>query len=993
MKGLARRLGFARSRPASAGVGSLAALLALALAVDIAHASTVPELLALRQFTERDGLSQTSVMALAQDATGFVYAGSRHGLARWDGERWREIGLPGQRRGAVVGALHGAADGALWIGNQAGQVWRLTPDGAVVTLESPAERGVCAFAPAADGSMWMAAIDGLFRCDGQRCRRSDLLEGRGARTLVIDPVAPSRLWVGTDGAGLVEVEDLPEGARLTGFALTKADGLPNSVVLSVARFGSGLWIGTGRGLVMWDGQTVHPLTPDGPGAMVFALQPTIDRDGSQVLAASLRPGGLALVSSPGSWRVLGVRQGLASNAVHSLLLERSRGHLWLGAMNAGVLRVEAHGIATVDERAGLPDRTITGVGEGSNGRLWVGTAGGAVEWRDGTFAPLFSAQARDLLVLDAVDAPDGSRWIGHARGLQQWRGDLLQRNLTIDNAPLPAVSVDRLVLRRLGREYELYASSSHGTSVVDADGEVRRLVDVPPGVRAEELQALAASPDVARGDAEIVWFGSSAGILRLDHSGWELLARDCIDRTVQALLVDGDALWLGSAAGLRRWDPTRGCVAWPVADAVGPIAALVARSSEIVALGSRGAVAITPSLGPDGEPRARWGPDAGWPNPEVTDAAVDASGRIVAATAAGLAVFDPEPSFRPVAGPAPLVLDRAVYGAARRMLRDGARIPWRDSTVALEYRLLSFEREHAIRYRTRLSGASTITRGWTSAPRAELERLPPGPYRVVVEAMDADGVASEPLALSFSVSPPWWQWWWVRTLMGLVALGGALLWARSRAAAAEQRAEALEHEVAARTRELAEANARLEQAAITDPLTGLKNRRYFGLVAKAESGRALRHKDQARLLVVILDLDHFKSINDRFGHDVGDAALVAVARTLERMARASDAVLRWGGEEFLLLLGEVQLDAVPGLLQRLLTEIGATTIDTGAGPLHLAASLGACCFPSGDGDAEQLLAAITRADRALYQAKANGRNRAVWVLSGDGESMEVVAGA
>lgn len=990
MTGLVGRLGLTPLRRASSGVGGLAVSLVLAPTMSIA--STTPEWLALRQFTERDGLSQTSVMALAQDATGFVYAGSRHGLARWDGDRWREIELPGQQRGAVVGALHSAASGDLWIGNQAGQVWRLEPDGAVVAVESPAVRGVCAFAPAADGSMWMAAIDGLFRCDLEQCRPSDLLEGRGARTLMVDPLEPARLWVGTDGAGLVEVEDLPTGARRTNFALTKADGLPNSVVLSLARFGGELWIGTGRGLAMWDGQAVQRLAPDGPGAMVFALQPMVDADGSEVLAASLRPGGLALVSSPSSWRVLGVRQGLASNAVHALLVERSRGHLWLGAMNAGVLRLEAHGIATVDERAGLPDRTITGVGVGANGSLWVGTAGGAVEWRQGGFVPLVPSGSSELLVLDVADTPDGSRWIGHSRGLQQWREARLLRNLNIDNAALPAVSVDRLVLRRLGRGFELYASSSHGSSVIDSDGAVRRVVDLPHGVRAEELQALAASPDPGVPGADAVWFGSSAGILRLDHRGWEIVARDCVASRVQALLVDRDALWLGSPAGLHRWEPSAGCAAWPVADPVGPIAALVARGIEIVALGSRGAVAITPSLGPQGAPRARWGPDAGWPNPEVTGAVTDVSGRLLAATAAGLAVFDPAPSWRPAAGPAPLVFERAVYGAARHMLRDGAQLPWRDSTVELEFRLLSFEREHAIRYRTELSGPSTITRGWTSAPRAEFARLPPGHYRVLVDALDAAGTASDPLTLSFVVSPPWWQWWWARALMGLAALGGALLWARSRAAAAERRAEALEHEVAARTRELAEANTRLEQAAITDPLTGLKNRRYFGLVAKAEAERALRHRERTRLLVVVLDLDHFKSINDRFGHDVGDAALVAVARTLERMARASDAVLRWGGEEFLLLLGEVQLDAVPGLLRRLLTEIAETSVETSSGSLRLAASLGACCFPLGDGDAEQLSAVITSADRALYQAKARGRNRAVWVVSADGNSKEVVAG-
>ena len=155
-----------------------------------------------------------------------------------------------------------------------------------------------------------------------------------------------------------------------------------------------------------------------------------------------------------------------------------------------------------------------------------------------------------------------------------------------------------------------------------------------------------------------------------------------------------------------------------------------------------------------------------------------------------------------------------------------------------------------------------------------------------------------------------------------------------------------------------------------DPLTGLLNRRGLMRAAEREIARARRHRHP--LALVLLDLDHFKEINDRFGHAVGDEALREFARRLKRAARASDLLARYGGEEFAILLPETDLAQAERAAERLLAEVRAEPFATSAGELVITASAGVAVFPHHGKDWNALFRA---ADQALYLAKRGGRNR------------------
>ena len=154
-----------------------------------------------------------------------------------------------------------------------------------------------------------------------------------------------------------------------------------------------------------------------------------------------------------------------------------------------------------------------------------------------------------------------------------------------------------------------------------------------------------------------------------------------------------------------------------------------------------------------------------------------------------------------------------------------------------------------------------------------------------------------------------------------------------------------------------------------DPLTDLHNRRGFMDRARAAWSTAAR--SQRSLSLILLDLDHFKQINDVHGHDVGDQALVTCARLLASAGRAGDVLARWGGEEFILLLPDTDLDQACALAERLRLALGDCSIDTPKGPMHVTASFGVAQRE----EFVQLEGLIRSADQALYQAKRAGRNR------------------
>lgn len=172
--------------------------------------------------------------------------------------------------------------------------------------------------------------------------------------------------------------------------------------------------------------------------------------------------------------------------------------------------------------------------------------------------------------------------------------------------------------------------------------------------------------------------------------------------------------------------------------------------------------------------------------------------------------------------------------------------------------------------------------------------------------------------------------------------------------------------------ELRLANRELAVLAQTDPLTGSLNRRTFFSLSEREIGR--RRRTGCDIAVLVLDIDHFKKINDTYGHSAGDRVLAQFADQIGQTIRVQDVFARLGGEEFGLILPDASLNQAIETGERLRRIVEQTPIHTDAGPIKITVSMGAAMVKPGEASVES---ALQRADQALYRAKHCGRNRVV----------------
>lgn len=189
----------------------------------------------------------------------------------------------------------------------------------------------------------------------------------------------------------------------------------------------------------------------------------------------------------------------------------------------------------------------------------------------------------------------------------------------------------------------------------------------------------------------------------------------------------------------------------------------------------------------------------------------------------------------------------------------------------------------------------------------------------------------------------------------------------------EQMAE-MQRELARSNRNLKSSEARFRSLSITDPLTGLANRRHLEELLNGEIERMERYGDT--FSIILADIDHFKLVNDSYGHDIGDVVLCTFAGLLQGLVRDCDLAARLGGEEFVVLLPQTKLDAATASAERL--RVATRQMRATGFPENISASFGVTNYRLGD----TIHTMLKRVDQALYAAKSGGRDRVVTLDDG-----------
>lgn len=955
-------------------VAALLALPSRAAALDPAKAIT--------QFMHsvwqtRDGLPQNTISAIAQTPDGHLWLGTREGLARFDGLRFKIFNTestPEIGHNQIL-SLFTDKDGALWIGTWGGGLTRLEA-GRFTRFTAadglPSEL-VSAIFQDAQGRLWVGTDGGgLTRLDGDRFTPIPSRDALGKHVRAIAEDATG-LWIGSD-AGLAR---LAHGGSLESFG--PQQGLAHRSVRTLLRTRGGvLWIGTEHGLNWMDGRTLWSF-PDGrPLAhdMILALRE--DRHGGVWVGTDAQ--GLRRVHD-GVVASFTSQDGLSNNSVYSLFEDREE-NLWIGTNLGGLNRLRDARITPFTQREGLSSNYTRSVFEDAEGSLWIGTEGGGINrLRDGRITTFTTKQGlSNDTVLSIAQDPSGALWIGTDSGLTRFQNDRMQSMTR--NTPMANESVLALAI---GADGSIWMGTYAAGLVQYRDGAFTAF-NTSNGFPHNTVNVIHEARDGT------LWIGTRGGGLSRYRDGQftTFTTRDGLtDNLVFALHEDAaGAIWIGTyGGGLNRLKDGRftsvrraqglydDVIHRIVDDGAGQFwmstnrGIFRVRNAELDAVADGTAAAAT---------SVAYGSRDGMRNAECNGGgsagAMTRDGRIWFPTIEGVVSLDPKQLGTSAPPPPVAIADVLVDGRAVDP-RPPLTLPASAQTLALDFTAMSLVAPESIRFRYRLEG---LEDEWVEADgrrTAYYSKLPPGRYQFRVIASSRDGVWGDAGAtLALAVAPNWYETAWFRGgVVLMLALIGPLLY-RARVAHLIAQKASLERIVAERTAELAEANARLVRLADEDGLTGLLNRRAFDAALDAECRRAARAN--APLALLLIDIDAFKAYNDHFGHQAGDVCLRAVSDAVRHAhRRAGELVARYGGEELSVILPGVSPPAAAEMAEQVRRSVENLALPHPASPAAriVTISVGvASCRGDVSCSHEALVAA---ADRALYRAKQDGRNR------------------
>jgi diguanylate cyclase (GGDEF)-like protein len=330
---------------------------------------------------------------------------------------------------------------------------------------------------------------------------------------------------------------------------------------------------------------------------------------------------------------------------------------------------------------------------------------------------------------------------------------------------------------------------------------------------------------------------------------------------------------------------------------------------------------------------------------------------------------------------------------------EGIEIGYNEDTVSFEFAALDFTSPADNQYMYKLEGFDKEWIELGNRRRITYTDLADGQYLLRVRAANSDGVWNNAgMSLPVRVIPAPWDTWWA--YLGYVAMFAqliVLLWLghKRKIQREEEYSARLELEVKKRTAELAERNndlkqlnVTLQESSLSDPLTGLRNRRFvFDEVSRDldvirrkydDEQSGLDPRDAADLVFMMIDLDNFKPINDTYGHAAGDQMLLDVRDVLLSTCRRSDHVIRWGGDEFVVIAKQANPGETEALAERIRTRIAEHNFMLGDGQMvRITCSIGFAAFPifRAQADSATLEQVINMADNLMYEAK---RERNSW---------------
>jgi len=947
-----------------------------------------------------EGLPQITVPSIVQGPEGYIWSATQSGLARFDGVEFTNFDprntpeLPG----ALVQELFVDSQERLWVGTYRGPAFYSGRQFHAIAGpgESEASVNVHGFAETEGGDILVATESGLYRVVDDKLVAVPGLPAGPFQSVFIDEQGV--LWIG--GRGVIieqageewrrhQLGDDSRSARVNeigehdgqlfaatdagllqktadGWQLTGLNEELDSVVIETlySDRDDNLWVSTAYSLIRIHGGRVTERVDDDDGyAHEGVLGLTEDHEGNLWLGS--RWYGIARLWNGWVFRY-GAVEGLHNELVWSLARDEE-GALWVGTME---------GLSRFDE--GRFEKILAGEEQPhphaytlfvDTSHVWVGTRSGLVWWdrkRKQLDTPEEFDQLGGAQINGIIQRDDGTHWIATSEGVWEWNGETLSPRFE-------GMSVRILLETRGGT---LFAGSHQGLFRLNDEDEFELIPEIPEDADITALSQLSDGRLVAGSLGEDLF-------MQLDGEWQRFGAEDGLPPNSPFAVEEHDEmLWVAGIRGIYQI-PLSGFQDYMD----GEIDVLPGR----MILHERGDIS---------------GAQKGYCcNGAGNAKGFMEGGELWLPSRGGIVHVIPERIEFNKEAPQ-VVVERVRLKGDWQQLRPGESIdlPADERDIAFGFTALSFQDPGSVQLEYRLRGYDDEWRRVDDIRRrtAFFTNLPSGDFEFQVRGSNNAGVWSEsPAELSVSIKRHFHETLWFRSLAVLLAI--ILIWAGYRVQLRSLRAQRqrLEQTVAERTEELRIANEnlvkysqQLEEASNTDPLTGLWNRRY--LVDQLPKDLSHFHRQVKRaghegevMVFALVDLDHFKRINDTHGHGVGDVMLQQFANILLQQVREGDYVVRWGGEEFLIIFRPMPSDQPPLVAERLRLAVeSAEFVVRESESIHLTCSIGFSEYPAfhENPDAVDWEEIVELADQALYYAKAHGRNG--WCIFRPSEAIE-----
>ncbi len=921
------------------------------------------------------------------------------------------------------------------------------------------KESVNALGESPDGRLIVGTLNGLYFLDTASLDISTLREYDSESLLdtVVAEILVDHdtLWIGIK-EGLVRIDWKTKKSTLIRPEPDRPESTADNKILGLAKDTDGnIWAGSDNGIYRLNpitGDIKHyQHDPHDPHSLSAKMTNKVFVDRHGRLWSTSDGGGLNLYDKTNDRFIHFLHQGgitgyLSSNSVRSIY-EDKIGDLWVGAYPSGVNVYDQSTAAIVTYKKsgfldqGLLDNNVEAIEEDKEGNLWIGAGGVSYLNRKTEKFSHYQhnigkdSRADSSSILNGVVDSDGEiRFGSWAHGIQLYN----KEKDRFDEVPVDQTLVQRgkktstkLNDQMVWSVYEdrqkniWIGTHSNGLTKFDKKTGIYTFYphkDTDPSTISNALVWTSFEDSKGR-----FWVGTAYGLNLMDREKGTFKQylpnsnNGLTDGSVLSIAEDSKGrVWFGTDAGLHLYHPeTDNFTVYGNKNGfVGQgIRAVVPDKSGNLWLGTNNGVIM---FNPDTKLVRNYTRHNGDLIGGITTGSGIAmrTGEIAFGSRNGLFIFDTAKLLVNETIPPVVFTDFRIFtqkvaiGAADNILHTAINqtrqitLDYTQSMISFSFAALNYRDSEKNQYAYMLEGFDDKWREVGNQRSALYTNLPAGKYTFHVKASNNDGVWNTTgRSIDLIILPPPWKTWWAYSLYSLIVLALLLYFAytqHKKVLDERKTSHELELKVAERTAELQIKNGELEKAyaqleaiSLSDPLTGLNNRRYLQKLIPMDIAKVQREynhkifnrpekKPSLDLTFFIIDVDYFKSVNDVHGHNAGDQLLIQLSDLLTKICRESDCVVRWGGEEFLIVSRFADRDDAPLMSERIRKSLEKHEFELpNGGTLKKTCSIGFACYPF---LRDQPLAlsweqVIDIADRALYAAKKSGRNRSIGLVA------------